>query len=165
MVRVEKGIESVRRLSHLKACELKDKVAAMVPDADEYRQFGRNMKLLLHPKDVPDLQFSPTMGKKGEIPPEVEISMVNVITKQEISDSTDLTNKSGEISPENTVKTPVTNACSEFTVDCMEDPRKHSEISPEAPTKEETEKLNKKGTWFQNQVNCVSKWSKALKWA
>ena len=70
--------------------------------------------------------------------------MVNVITKQEISDSTDLMNRGGEISPENTVKTPVTNVCSEFIVDCMRDLRKHSEISPEAPTKEETEKLNEK---------------------
>ena len=119
VVRDEKGIESVRRSSHLKACELKDKVAAMVPDADEYRQFGRNTKLLLHSKDVPDLQFSPAAEKKGEIPPEIEISMVNAITKQEISDSMDLVNRSGEISPENTVKMPVTNVCSEFIVDGM----------------------------------------------
>ena len=88
--------------------------------------------------------------------------MVNVITKQEISDSTDLTNRSGEISPENIVKTPVTNVCSEFIVDSMRNLRKHSEISPEAPTKEETEKLNEKRTWFQNPVNWINKWSKAL---
>ena len=81
VVRNEKGIESVRRSSHLKVCELKDKMAAMLPDTDEYRQFGRNTKLLLHPKDVPDLQFSSKTEKKGEIPPEVEISMVNVISK------------------------------------------------------------------------------------
>ena len=163
VVRDEKGIESVRTASHLKACELKDKVAAMVPDADEYRQFGRNTKLLLHSKDVPDLQFSPTAEKKGEIPPEIEISMVNAITKQEISDSRDLPNRSGEILPENTVKMPVTNVCSESIVDGMRSLRKYSEISPEAPTKEEIEKLNEKRTWFQNPVNCVSKWSKALK--
>ena len=105
MVRDEKGIESVRRSSHLKACELKDKMATMVPDTDEYKQFGRNTKLLLHPKDVPDLQFSSETERKGRIPPEVEISMVNVTTNQEISDSTDLMIRSGEISPENTVET------------------------------------------------------------
>ena len=109
IVRDEKGIESVRRSSHLKVCESKDKVAAMVPDADKYRQFGRNTKLLLHPRDVPALQFSPATEKRGEIPPEIEISMVNVITKQEIVGSTDFVNKGGEISPENTVKMPVTN--------------------------------------------------------
>ena len=52
VVRDEEGVESVRRSSHLKVCELKDKMATVVPDADEYRQFGRNTKLLLHPKDV-----------------------------------------------------------------------------------------------------------------
>ena len=144
VVRDEKGVESVRTVSHLKVCDLKDKMAAMIPDADEYRQFGRNTKLLLHPKDVPDLQFSSETEKKGEIPPEVEISMVNVIPKQKISGSTDLTKRSGKISPDNTVKIPVANAGSEFIVDCMRDLRKHSEILPEAAIKEETEKLHEK---------------------
>ena len=162
IVRDEKGIERVRRSSHLKACEPKDKVAAMIPDAEGYRQFGRNTKLLLHPKDVPDLQFSPATEKRGEIPPEIEISMVNVITKQEIAGGTDLANRGGEISPENTVKTPVTNVCSKFIVDGTRSLLKYSEISPEAPTKEKIEKSNEKRTWFQNPVNCVSKWSKAL---
>ena len=93
IVRDEKGVESVRRASHLKVCELKDKVAAMLPDIDEYRKFGRNTKLLLHPKDVPVLQFNSKTEKNGKIPPEVEISMVNVIPKQNISSSTDLTEK------------------------------------------------------------------------
>ena len=144
VVRDEKGIDSVRRLSHLKACELKDKVATMVPDADKYRQFGRNTKLLLHPKDVPDLQFRPATEKRGKIPPEIEISMVNVLTKEEISGSTDLANRRGEISPENTVKMPVTNVCSEFIVDGTRSLMKYIEILPVAPTKEEIEKLNEK---------------------
>ena len=76
----------------------------MVPEADEYKQFGRNTKLLLHSKDVADLQFSPTTKGKSEIPPEVEISMVSVEINQEIPDSTDMANRRGEISPENTVK-------------------------------------------------------------
>ena len=119
VVRDEKGNETVRRSSHLKTCGLKDKVATMVPEADEYKQFGRNTKLLLHPKDVTDLQFSPTTERKGEIPPEVEISIVNVETNQEIPDSTDLMSGSGAISPENTVKRLVTNTCSEYIVDGM----------------------------------------------
>ena len=96
VVRDEKGVESVRRVSHLKVCELKDKVAAMLPDIDKYRKFGRNTKLLLHQKDVPDLQFNSKTEKKGEILPEVEISMVNVMPKHKISSSTDLAKRSGK---------------------------------------------------------------------
>ena len=135
----------------------------MVPEVDKYKQFGRNTKLLLHPKDVIDLQFSPTTKKKGEIPPEVEISMVNVKTNQEILDSTDLMSRSGKISPENTVKRMVTNACSEYIVDCMGGSNKTSEISPEAAANEENENLPENQTWFKNPVLCISKWSKALK--
>ena len=135
----------------------------MVPDAEEYRWFGRNTKLLLHPKDVPDLQFSSETEKKGKILLEIEISMASVITNQEIPDSTDLMSRSGEISPENTVETSVTNACSEHIVDCMGNIRKNSEIWLEAAVNEENENLHENQTWFQNPVNCVSKWSKALK--
>ena len=163
VIRDEKGNETVRRASHLKICELKDKVATMVPEADEYKQFGRNTKLLLHPKDVTNLQFSPTNEGKGEIPPEVEISMVSVKTNQEIPDSTDLRNRSGEILPENTVKRLGINVCSEYIVDFTGYSRKTSEISPEANANKESENLPKNPAWFQKPVICVSKWSKALK--
>ena len=141
VVRDEKLNETVRRSSHLKACKLKDKLAAMVPETDEYKQFGRSTKLLLHPKDVIDLQFSPTTEKKGKIAPEVEISMVNVVTNQEIPDGTDLMNRSGKILPENTVKRLVTNTCSEYIVDCRGDSKKTSEIPPEAAVNEENVNL------------------------
>ena len=45
----------------------------------------------------------------------------------------------------------------------MGDIRKTSEISPEAAVNEENENLQESRTWFQNKVNYVSKWSKALK--
>ena len=160
VVRDEKGIESVRRSSHLKVCELKDKMTTMVPDTDKYRQFGGNTKLLLHPKDVPDLQFSSKTKKKGEISPEVEVSMINVTP---VTSNIDLLEKSGEISPQNAVKIPSISAGSKFIVDHTRDQKKDGEIPPEAATKEETEKLHEKQTWLQNPVNCVSKWSKALK--
>ena len=92
--------------------------------------------MLLHTKDVPDLQFSSETEKKGEIPPEVEISMVNVISEHKVTSSTDSVEKSGEISPQSSVKVPIINAGSEFIVDL----RKHGEIPPEAATREETEK-------------------------
>ena len=57
MVRDEKGSKTVRRATHLKVCDLKTKVASMVLEQSEYSSFGRGTKLLLHPKDIPDLQF------------------------------------------------------------------------------------------------------------
>ena len=53
----EKGNETVRRASHLKHCDAKTKFASMVPENNEYEEFGRSTKLLLHPKDVPELHF------------------------------------------------------------------------------------------------------------
>ena len=76
VVRDEKGNESVRRASHLKQYDLKDKVGMMVPKLDEYNSFGRSTKLLLHPKDIPDLQFSQKGENNSEILSEVEVSTV-----------------------------------------------------------------------------------------
>ena len=76
MVRDEKGNESVRRASHLKQCNLKDKVGTMVSKQDEYNSFVRSTKLLLHPRDVPDLQFSQKWEDNSEIPPDVEVSTI-----------------------------------------------------------------------------------------
>ena len=148
VVRDEKGNEAVRRASHLKICEPKDKVAAMVPEGDEYKQFGRNTKLLLHPKDVTDLQFTLTEGKKGEIPPEVEVSLVDV---------------DGEISPEISVKRLSTNGYNESIVDPAGSSQKTSEVSPKADAHGKSSNLPRNSTWFQSPMTCVSKWSKALK--
>ena len=52
VVKDQKGNESVRRASHIKIYDAKEKVTAMVPGHDEYKNFGRSMKLLLHTKDV-----------------------------------------------------------------------------------------------------------------
>ena len=76
VVRDEKSNESVRRASHIKQCNLKDKVGTMVPEQDEYSSFGRSTKLLLHPRNVPDLQFSQKWEDNSEIPPDVEVSTV-----------------------------------------------------------------------------------------
>ena len=48
LVRDERGIDTVRRASHLKVCDPKVKVTAMVPEHDEYKSFRRSTKLLLH---------------------------------------------------------------------------------------------------------------------
>ena len=54
------------------------KVANMAPEQQEYDKFGRSMKLLIHPRDIPDLQFDRKARNKGEILPDTEISMIEV---------------------------------------------------------------------------------------
>ena len=78
VVRDEKGNETLRRASHLKVCDWKQKVGSMAPEQEEYDKFGRNTKLLIHPKDIPDLQFDRKARNKGEILPDTEISMIEV---------------------------------------------------------------------------------------
>ena len=77
-VRDEKGNETVRRASHLKVCDWKQKVTSMVPDQGEYDKFGRSTKLLLHPKDIPNVQFGRKARNKGEISPDAENAMIEV---------------------------------------------------------------------------------------
>ena len=45
-----------------------------------------------------------------------------------VTSNTDLVDKSGEISPQNSVKTQIINVGSESIVDCIGDLRKHGEI-------------------------------------
>ena len=50
----------------------------MTPDQDEYDKFGRSTKLLIQPKDMPDLQFDRKQRNSSEISPDIEISMIEV---------------------------------------------------------------------------------------
>ena len=175
---------------------------------------GRSTKLLLHPKNVPDLQFSSKTEERGKIPPEVETSEIQntsnlqsnsktgergeISPKMEISAVQDILDLQfyskteegieilpeaeisviqvvskkienidlcGETSPQSheVIKTPIIKTCNEYIVDCTEELTEHGEIPPKTATKEECDKLCEKRRWFQNPVNCVSKWSKALK--
>ena len=47
VVRDEKGNERLRRVSNLKVCDWKQKVASMTPELEEYDKFGRSTKLLM----------------------------------------------------------------------------------------------------------------------
>ena len=78
VVRDEKGNESLRRASHLKVCDWKQKVTSMTSDQEEYDKFGRSTKLLIHPKDIPDLQFDRKLRDNSKISPDIEISMIEV---------------------------------------------------------------------------------------
>ena len=95
-VRDEKGNESVRRASHLKVCDLKQKVTSMVPDQDEYDKFGRSTKLLIHPKDIPDLQLLEKLRNNSDILPDTEISAIE-------EEYTSERGGTGEISPDQQV--------------------------------------------------------------
>ena len=62
-VQDEKGSKSVRRAAHVKRCEPVDKVVAQLPPQAVYEQYGRASKLLIHPKDVPDVPFELFSGQ------------------------------------------------------------------------------------------------------
>ena len=176
VVRDERGNERLRRASHLKACDLKEKVTSMTPEQEEYSRFGRSTKLLLHPKDIPDLKFASKLNNGVEIPQNMEISMIEL----NITPGKD---KNGEILPNE-------------SVECLDLPEEWSEISPKAKKYRGNQMINvnkqcivgfvekcwKQGeilantssngqlagmgdssTWFNSPMNCVSKWSKALK--
>ena len=52
---MKRGNKSVRRAAHVKICEPVNKVIAQLPAQSVYEQYGRTSKLLIHPKDVPDI--------------------------------------------------------------------------------------------------------------
>ena len=62
----------------MKVCDWKQKVTSMVPDQSKYDKFGRSTKLLIHPKDIPNLQFNRKQRNKDEISLDVEILMIKV---------------------------------------------------------------------------------------
>ena len=131
----------------------------MTPDLSEYDSFGRNTKLLLHPRDIPDLQFRSKAENKGEIPPETEVSvaeMVRIMDKEE---------EGGEISPllQETVKLSDFNSSHKYIVETADNQKKCGEIPPKAVEGKGKDRLCEKQAWFQKPVKCVSKWSQALK--
>ena len=76
-----------------------------------------------------------------------------------------LTEKCGEIPPkvEIPVQKPNINSNTQYIVGHTYELKKHGEILPDTAVKGETDKMYENYTWLTNPVNCVSKWSKALK--
>ena len=124
--------------------------------------FGRSTKLLLPPRDVPDLQFTSQTEESSEISPNTEVSVTEVVCQ---SINGDLIEKCGEISPnlENPVKRLDINSNEKYIVGYSGNLKKHGEIPPEATVNEKIDKIQDDGGWFQHPIKCVSKWSKALK--
>ena len=185
-VRDEKGNESVRRASHLKVCDWKEKVTSMVPDPREYDKFGRSTKLLIHPKDIPDVQFDRKTDSKSEISPEAENSMIEV-------NVTSAGEEYGEIPPDQQPIKASSDASvnDEISVETLDLHEERGEFSPKVQNLVEKQSFNldkqyiadpvgkhlndggnggsqpgDKGNgnrWFCSPVDCVSKWSKVLK--
>ena len=93
-------VMKLRRASHLKVYDPKEKVTAMVPRHDKDNCFGRSTKLLLHVKDVPVLQFTSKTEGEDEISPDTEVSVVEWSidsNKQKNVSSSNLIESCGEI--------------------------------------------------------------------
>ena len=179
-VRDEKGNETVRRASHLKVCDWKQKVTSMVPDQGKYDKFGRSTKPLLHPKDIPNVQFDRKARNKGEISPDVENSMIEVnITsgrdeygeilpkqlaievssdtsadKEKSEDILDLCEESGEFPPKvrNQVQNQIFNLSKQYIAGSVEECVNQSNSS-----KGRFDDKDNTNTWFYSPMNCVSK--------
>ena len=65
-VQDEKGNKSVRRAAHVKRCEPVDKMVVQLPPQVVYEQYGRASKLLIHPKDVPQIPLELFNGQQEE---------------------------------------------------------------------------------------------------
>ena len=68
-VQDEKGNKSVRRAAHVKVCEPVDKVISQLPPQSVYEQYGRSSKLLIHPKDVPEIPLELFSGHRYQEEP------------------------------------------------------------------------------------------------
>ena len=182
-VRDEKGNETVRRASHLKVCDWKQNVTSMVPDQSEYDKFGRSPKLLIHPKDIPNLQFNRKPRNKDEILPDAEISMIKVnitsgrdeygeilpkqlpikVSSDTFADkekSVDILEESGEFPPkvQNRVQNQMFNLSKQYIAGSVEECVNQSNSSRSG-----YDDKGNRNTWFYSPMDCASKWSKALK--
>ena len=112
-VQDEKGHKWVRRAGHVKRIDPVDKICQQLPPEEVYKQFGRASKLLLHPKDVPDIKLQ---GKEETINHEIQnegeenTTLCELITDEKIGEEpiNRLGNK-GSLGP--TVKWTETRRC------------------------------------------------------
>ena len=82
-VQDERGHKSVRRSAHVKYIDPGEKVLRQLPSQKVVKNYGRSAKLLLAPKDIPDLQFDAAEKKdKCDSPEKTEVvEKVDVDTK------------------------------------------------------------------------------------
>ena len=83
-VQDEHGHKSIRRSAHVKYIEPGEKVVKQLPSEKVLKNYGRNSKLLLAAKDIPDLNFDATEVKeKGESSERTDVmEIIDVETKR-----------------------------------------------------------------------------------
>ena len=86
-VKDEKGHKSLRRSAHVKYIAPSEKVIQQLPSEQVVKNYGRSTKLLLAPKDIPDLHFDVTDKKeKGDSPKRTEvIEIMDVNTEDSVT--------------------------------------------------------------------------------
>ena len=82
-VQDERGHKSVRRSAHVKYIEPSEKVEKQLPSKEIIKNYGRCAKLLLAPRDIPDLHFPLAEREdKGDSPEKTDvIELMNVNIK------------------------------------------------------------------------------------
>ena len=82
-VQDERGHKSVRRSAHVKYIDPSEKVEKQLPSEEVVKNYGRSAKLLLAPRDIPDLQFAVAeREEKGDSPEKTEVmEIVDVDTR------------------------------------------------------------------------------------
>ena len=80
-VQDERGHKSIRRSAHVKYIAPSEKIIQQLPSEQVLKNYGRSTKLLLAPKNIPDLQFDAAERKEEDDSPErtdvIEIMDVN----------------------------------------------------------------------------------------
>ena len=86
-VQDERGHKSIRRSAHVKYIAPSEKVIQQLPSEQVLKNYGRTTKLLLAPKDIPDLQFDAADRKeKGNSPEKTEVmEIMDVDTKGSVT--------------------------------------------------------------------------------
>ena len=82
-VQDERGHKSVRRSAHVKYIDPSEKVEKQLLSEEVVKNYGRSAKLLLAPRDIPDLQFAVAeREEKGDSPEKTEVTeIVDVDTR------------------------------------------------------------------------------------
>ena len=83
-VQDEKGHKSLRRSAHVKYIAPSEKVIQQLPSEQVVKNYGRSTKLLLAPKDIPDLHFNVTDTKdKGDSSEKTEVMEIMDVNTEE----------------------------------------------------------------------------------
>ena len=88
-VQDERGHKSIRRSAHVKYIAPSEKIIQQLPSEQVLKNYRRSTKLLLAPKDIPDLQFDAAeREEKGDSPERTEVmEIINVDTKENTQNS------------------------------------------------------------------------------